>query len=159
MFEDAPNGFFVRDLLIFNGLRQGGYATRGFIFHPPDLNNAQISELNEFQDQISLLLASLHDRQRLQIQYYCDSDYRSELLHYQAETGKMENIWTQRSRNERFARYWRLMSERKLRRQKLIIYISRALDASPKGLPSEKGLSEYYQALLDQLDAEFISSS
>ena len=48
MFENAPNGFFVRDLLVFNGLRQGGYVTKGFVFQPPDLNNAQISELNEF---------------------------------------------------------------------------------------------------------------
>src|SRR6202167_5548962 len=156
MFEDSPNGFFVRDLLVFNGLRQGGYVAKGFIFQPPDLNSAQISELNEFQDQISLLLASLHDRQRLQIQYYCDSDYRSELLHYKAETEKMENVWTQRSRNERFARYWRQMTERKLRRQKLVLYISRAIDASPKALLSEKALSEYYQTLLDQLDAEFV---
>src|SRR3984885_311451 len=138
MFEDSPNGCFVRDLLVFNGLRQGGYVAKGFIFQPPDLNNAQISELNDFQDQISLLLASLHGGQRLQIQYFCDSDYRAELMRYQAETDKMDNVWTQRSRNERFSRYWKQMTQRKLRRQKLILYISRRIETSPKGVLSEK---------------------
>src|ERR1039458_3200532 len=58
MFDDAPNGYFVRDLIVFNGLRQGCFVSKGFIFEPPDLDNAQVSDLNEFQDQISLLLAS-----------------------------------------------------------------------------------------------------
>jgi hypothetical protein len=88
VFEKAPNGYFMRDLIIFNGLSQGGYASKGFIFQPPDLANAQISELNEFQNQLCLLLASLNDNQRLQVQFYCDSDYRNELLSYQRETEK-----------------------------------------------------------------------
>jgi hypothetical protein len=50
--------------------------TKDFIFQPPDLTNAKISELNEFQEQISLLLASLKDNQRLQVQFFCDSDIR-----------------------------------------------------------------------------------
>ena len=40
MSESAPNGYFVRDLIVFNGLRKGGYVSKGFIFEPPDLNNA-----------------------------------------------------------------------------------------------------------------------
>ena len=77
MFEKAPNGYFMRDLVIHLGLARGGFVSKGFYFHPPDLSNAPISALNEFQDQISLLLASLSENQRLQVQYYCDSDYRS----------------------------------------------------------------------------------
>src|SRR3954466_3925761 len=102
MFDKAPNGYFVRDLMVFNGLSQGGYVSKGFVFQPPDLLNAQISELNEFQDQICLLLASLNDNQRLQVQFFCDSDYRKELLRYQQETGNATNAWTKRTRNERF---------------------------------------------------------
>src|ERR1044071_9829048 len=125
MFEKAPNGYFVRDLIVFNGLSHHGYVSKGFIFQPPDLTNAQISELNEFQEQISLLLASINDNQRLQVQFFCDSDYRSELLRYQQETERMvTNPWTRRSRNERFQRYWQQMIERRLRRQRLILYIS-----------------------------------
>jgi type IV secretion system protein TrbE len=155
MFEKAPNGYFVNDLLVFNGLRQGGYVSKGFIFEPPDLNNAQVSELNQFQDQISLLLASLNENQRIQVQYYCDSDYRNELLRYEKETEKATNSWTKLARQERFNRYWRAMVNRQLRRQRLVIYVSRAIEGAPKGMQTERALSEYYNAVLDQLQTEF----
>jgi len=156
MFSKAPNGFFMRDMVVFNGLAQNGYVSKGFIFQPPDLTNAQISELNEFQDQLCLLLASLNDNQRLQVQFFCDSDYRNELLRYQQETERLvTNPWTRRARNERFKRYWQQMIERRLRRQKLVLYISRKIEQEPKGLLSEKALADYYNALLDQLSAEF----
>lgn len=156
MFEKAPNGYFVRDLIVFNSLAQNGYVAKGFVFQPPDLTNAQLSELNEFQDQICLLLAALHDNQRLQVQFFCDCDYRNELLRYQQETERLAtNPWTRRCRNERFQRYWQQMIERRLRRQKLILYISRKIEQGPKGLRSEKALTNYYNTLLDQFHAEF----
>ena len=101
------------------------------------------------------MLASLHENQRLQVQYFSDSDYKAELLRYQAETERFENVWTKRSRNERFARYWQAMTERKLRRQRVIFYVSRALENAPKTLTTNAALREYYLALLDQLETEF----
>ena len=92
MLDNAPHGYFVRDLIVFNGLRQGCFVSKGFIFEPPELDNAQVSDLNEFQDQVTLLLASLGDSRRLQVQFYCDSDYRAPLLRYQQETEKMHNV-------------------------------------------------------------------
>src|SRR5438067_1008545 len=74
IIERPADGYFLRDLLVFNGLRSGGYAAKGFIFEPPDLNNSQVAELNHFQDQLTLLLASLSDNQRLQVQWFCDSN-------------------------------------------------------------------------------------
>ncbi|HEX3719548.1 MAG TPA: hypothetical protein VH595_16460 [Verrucomicrobiae bacterium] len=155
MFERAPNGFFVRNLIVFNLLRRGGYVAKGFVFEAPDLTNSQIADLNDFQDQLCLLLASLHENQRLQVQYYCDSDYKAELLRYKVETEKFSNIWTKRSRNERFARYWQAMSERKLRRQRVIIYISRSLENVPATFQSSSARRDYYNILLDQLETEF----
>lgn len=155
MFENAPNGYFIRDLIVFNGLSQGGYVSKGFIFQPPDLTNVQVSELNAFQDQIALLLASLNDDQRLQVQFFCDSDYRRELLRYQAETERMSNAWTQRNRSERFSRYWQMMENRQLRRQRLILYVSRKIESSPKGIRSEEALTKHYDMLLGQLQTEF----
>src|SRR5881296_3246896 len=119
MFERAPNGFFVRDLIVFNHLRRGGYVSKGFIFQAPDLTNSPIADLNDFQEELCLLLASLHENQRLQVQYFCDSDYKEELFRYQQETERMTNSWTKRARNERFARYFQAMMERKLRRQRV----------------------------------------
>jgi hypothetical protein len=155
MFERPPNGFFVRDLMVFNHLRRGGYVSKGFVFEPPDLTNSPIADLNEFQEQLCLLLASLHENQRLQVQYFSDSDYKTELLRYQQETERFENVWTKRSRNERFARYWQAMTERKLRRQRVILYVSRSLENTPRTLTSDSALREYYLTMLDQLEMEF----
>jgi len=155
MFERPPNGFFVRDLILFNHLRRGGYVAKGFVFEAPDLTNSPIADLNDFQEQLCLLLASLHENQRLQVQYFSDSDYKAELLRYQQETERFENVWTKRSRNERFARYWQAMVDRKLRRQRVVFYISRSLENVPRTLTTNAALREYYLALLDQLETEF----
>jgi hypothetical protein len=87
--------------------------------------------LNAFQDQISILLAALGENQRLQIQWYCDSDYQRELLRYREETQSATNPWSRRCRNERFVRYWRAMEDRKLRLQRLAIYVSRRIESGP----------------------------
>ena len=142
MFERPPNGFFVRDLILFNQLRRGGYVAKGFVFEAPDLTNSPIADLNEFQEQLCLLLASLHENQRLQVQYFSDSDYKAELLRYQQETERFENTWTKRSRNERFARYWQAMTERKLRRQRVIFYVSRALENAPRTVTTSVALRD-----------------
>ncbi len=155
MFERPPNGFFVRDLILFNHLRRGGYVAKGFVFEAPDLTNSPVADLNDFQVKLSRLLASLHENQRLQVQYFSDSDYKSELLRFQAETGRFDNVWTKRSRNERFARYWQAMVERKLRRQRVVIYVSRLLDNVPPTFSSNAALREYYLKLLDQQEMEF----
>jgi len=153
--EAAPNGHFVRDFLIFGGLEQGGHVSKGFFFESPDLSNAGVDELNNFQDQLAVLLASLGDDQRLQVQWYCDSDYKSELLRYREETQQAKNVWTRRNRNERFERYWTMMRERKLRRQKLILYISRPINASANFVASKKSQSNTYDHILDQIEQEF----
>src|SRR6266853_4625690 len=155
MFERAPNGFFVRDVIVFNHLRRGGYVSKGFIFEAPDLTNSQVADLNDFQDQLCLLLASLHENQRLQVQYFCDSDYKGELLRYQQETERFSNVWTKRARNERFTRYWQAMAERKLRRQRVILYISRSLENVPKAFQTIAARRDYYATLLDPLVVEF----
>lgn len=153
--ETAPNGHFVRDLLVFNGLNTGGFVSKGFIFEAPDFNNAQVSELNEFQDQIAVLLASLGENQRLQVQWYCDSDYQRELLRYRDETKRAKNLWTRRVRNERFIRYWQAMLNRQLRRQRLVFYVSRKIEHSPAFDASTGDLSAHYEELLNQLQLEF----
>lgn len=145
ILEKPANGYFIRDLLVFNGLNSGGFVSKGFIFQPPDLNNAQIGELNAFQDQLSILLASLSDNQRLQVQWFCDSDYQHELLRYNEETKRATNTWTRRSRNERFTRYWQAMVNRRLRRQRLILYVSRRIDASPAFSGSREHLTKHYE--------------
>jgi hypothetical protein len=154
--ENAPNGHFIRDMIVFGGLRAGDSVAKGFIFEPPDLANAAISDLNTFQNQLTVLLASLGDHQRLQVQWFCDSDYRHELLAYHDETQKADNVWTRRVRNERFTRYWEAMANRKLRRQRLVLWISRRIDVSPPPASTSSSLARHYDHLLDQLEQEFV---
>ena len=155
MFESSPNGYFVRDLVVFHGLRKGCYVSKGFVVEPPDLSAAAPEHLNAFQDQLALLLACLHDKLRLQVQWFCDSDYRSELLRYREKTEQATNVWTRRCRNERFARYWEAMVDRRLRRQRLVLYFSRQIDTSPKLIATAARRQAHYDALVQEMTTEF----
>lgn len=110
--ESVPNGYFIRNLVVFGDLRAGSSVAKGFVFEPPDLANAAVADLNAFQNQLAVLLASLGDHQRLQVQWFCDSDYRQELLAYHERTQLAPNIWSRRVRNERLTRYWEAMVDR-----------------------------------------------
>lgn len=155
MFESAPNGYFINDLIVFDGLRKGCHVSKGFLIEPADLSAAAPEHLNAFQDQLALLLACLHDKLRLQVQWFCDSDYRAELLRYREQTERATNVWTRRCRNERFARYWQAMLDRQLRRQRLVLYFSRQVDESPAMLATAAGQHRHYEAVLQQMTTEF----
>ena len=155
MFETAPNGYFIRDLIVFHGLRKGCYVSKGFIIEPPDLSAAAPEHLNAFQDQLALVLACLHDKLRLQVQWFCDSDYRADLLRYNEQTKTATNVWTRRCRNERFSRYWQAMIDRKLRRQRLVLFFSRKIETSPSIIATAARQYSQYDALLQQMTTEF----
>jgi hypothetical protein len=155
MFESSPNGYFVRDLVVFHGLRKGCYVSKGFVMEPADLSAAAPEHLNAFQDQLALLLSCLHDKLRLQVQWFCDSDYRSELLRYREQTERAANVWTRRCRNERFARYWQAMVDRRLRRQRLVLYFSRQIDTSPALMATAARQHAHYDALVQEMTTEF----
>jgi len=155
MFESSPNGYFVRDLVVFHGLRKGCFVSKGFVIEPADLSAAAPEHLNAFQDQLALLLSCLHDKLRLQVQWFCDSDYRSELLRYRERTEHATNVWTRRCRNERFARYWQAMVDRRLRRQRLVLYFSRQIETSPALMATAARQHAHYDALVQEMTTEF----
>jgi hypothetical protein len=155
MFETAPNGYFLNDLLVFDGLGKGCHVSKGFLIEPADLSAAAPEHLNAFQDQLSLLLACLHDKLRLQVQWFCDSDYRAELLRYHAHTERATNVWTKRCRNERFSRYWQAMLDRQLRRQRLVLFFSRQIETSPALIATAARQRDHYEALIGELATEF----
>jgi hypothetical protein len=155
MFESPPNGYFIRDLIVLHGLRKGCYVSKGFIIEPPDLSAAAPEHLNAFQDQLALVLACLHDKLRLQVQWFCDSDYRADLLRYNEQTKTATNVWTRRCRNERFSRYWQAMIDRKLRRQRLVLFFSRKIETSPSIIATAARQHSQYDALLQQMTTEF----
>src|ERR1700737_3779476 len=151
MFESSPNGYFVRDLVVFHGLRKGCFVSKGFVIEPADLSAAAPEHLNAFQDQLALLLSCLHDKLRLQVQWFCDSDYRSELLRYRQRTEQATNVWTRRCRNERFARYWQAMVDRRLRRQRLVFFFLPPVDTSPAVIATAARQHPHYDALVQEM--------
>ena len=155
MFETPPDGYFIRDLIVLHGLRKGCYVSKGFIIEPPDLSAAAPEHLNAFQDQLALVLACLHDTLRLQVQWFCDSDYRADLLRYNEQTKTATNVWTRRCRNERFGRYWQAMIDRRLRRQRLVLFFSRKIETSPSMIATAARQHSQYDALLQQMTTEF----
>jgi len=142
------DGYLGESLIVFEGLQRGGFVSRGFELVPPDLENADPVHHNALEDDIVALLAVLKSGQRLQVQWTVDSDYRAELLRYRDETEKLAtNPWSKRQRNERFVRYWKMMEDGLLRRERLRLYFTMPVEAEQKGnrLSSPALLSAYQQ--------------
>jgi len=153
--DKAPNGHFAEGLILYGNLETGSVASKGFILEPPDLHNASISLLNEFQDKTRIFLATLGPRQRAQIQWTCNTDYRAELTRYYDETAKTNDPYVRRVRNERFTRYWQRMLQRTLRREQLVLFVSQDIDSYSGSLKTPEGLRDYYASTLKQLRNDF----
>ena len=113
------------------------------------------STSTHFKISLHLVLACLHDKLRLQVQWFCDSDYRADLLRYNEQTKTATNVWTRRCRNERFSRYWQAMIDRRLRRQRLVLFFSRKIETSPSIIATAARQHSQYDALLQQMTTEF----
>ncbi len=141
------DGHLVDDLIVYRGLQKGGYVGRGFRLQPPDSENADIGWLNHLEDEMRVLLASLKDTARMQFHWSVDSDYQRELLSYYEQTKTLAgNDWSKRQRNERFTRYWRMMENRQLRRERLNIYVTSKIDG--EAMPNEGGKRAQYDYVL-----------
>ena len=152
------DGYLVDDLIVYRGLQKGGYVGRGFRIHPPDGENADVGWLNRLEDEMRVLLASLKDTARMQFHWSVDSDYQRELLAYYAKTKEQaSNEWSKLQRNERFTRYWRLMEQRQLRRERLNIYITSKVDAG--ALPKDGGKRKIYDFVLGTIGRELDGSA
>lgn len=153
--DKAPNGHFAEDLILYGNLETGAIASKGFILEPPDLHDASASLLNEFQEKERIFLGMLGASQRAQIQWTCNSDYRSELTRYQRKTQKAIDPVVKRIRNERFSRYWEKMIHRNLRREQLVVFLSQDVTTYSGNWKTKNGLVDYYDHTLRQLKNDF----
>jgi hypothetical protein len=154
MFERAPNGFFVRGMMVCNQLWRGGYVSKGFIFEAPDLTNSPVADLNDFQDQLCLLLASLHEHQRLQGAITSAIPITRGCCAISRRRSTFPTSGPSARATEQFSRYWQAMSDRKLRRQR-VISTSPARWRTCEGVQTVAARRDYYSTLLDQLETEF----
>ena len=153
--DKSPNGHFAEGLILYGNLESGALASKGFILEPPDLHNASVALLNEFQDKIRTFLATIGPNQRAQLQWTCNSDYKKELVHYREETAQGNHDYIKRVRNERFSRYWQRMVHRTLRREKLVLFISQDVESYSGSVKGRGALLDYYEKALKQLKNDF----
>lgn len=151
-----PDGYFVNDLIIFNEPDKRGWAAKGFIIETPDFRNASIQIRNEYHNKLTIFLSSVQKPLNVQFSWNVDSDYKRELLSYDAATDKLaKNEWTRLARKERFNRYWEKMTNRKLRRERLNLYLSMPINTNPPAISSQEDLEKHYRNLFEALNMQF----
>ncbi len=152
MSSQAPNGWFADGMLIYGSLESGCVASKGFSIETPDLRGGSVSRKNEFKRRIRHLINALGPEETMQVQWTCDSDYRKELTRYYNETlHDCHNDYVKAVRNERFTRYWSKMLSRTLRREKLVVFVSRKMEKYSGNLKSKPGLRKFYESQLNSL--------
>lgn len=151
----APEGRFVRGMMVFGAPERGGIVAKGFRLERPDLRGASFAALHAMQEQVRALLALLSPGRRLQVQWWPDADYRAALLRYHEATQGIADLGVRAVRNERFSRYWPRVLDGTLRREHLVLFLSIEVAAAAKPLAMRGGLLGQYEAVLDEMASQF----
>jgi hypothetical protein len=153
----APNGWISHGLLIWNELDRRGFVSKGFVLDVPDLRHASERALDSFYSSVRQFLHTLEESTRAQLRWSVNSDYRDELLAYHAVTEERcePGSWSAITRNERFNRYWRAMQEGKLRREKLVLFLSKRITTNAPAAADKNLIAEHYRRVLAQFNEAF----
>jgi hypothetical protein len=153
----APNGWFTENLIVWNDLDKRGFVSKGFVLDVPDFRHASETALDGFYESLRQFLHTLDESTRAQIRWSVDSNYRDELLAYNKVTEERSepDSWTAIARNERFNRYWRAMQDGKLRREKLVLFLSKPIGVNPPAGASQELLQEHFKRILAQYGEGF----
>jgi hypothetical protein len=150
--EGMPNGFFLKDLLWFgaSGSEQTA-VSRGFLVVPGERDSLDEDSQVDLVDRLRVLLATLGTGYTLQVRLLICSDYSAELERYWLATEAIKDRhryrWQIWNRTERHARYTQAMQEGKLRREILVVFVSRVIDSEPRFSVSESALEGHFERL------------
>jgi hypothetical protein len=78
----APNGWFCRDLLVWNSISKGGYTSKGYVFEVPAQAQSSVAVRNSLYASIRRFMHTLDEQTRVQFYWSVDSDYKAELSAY-----------------------------------------------------------------------------
>src|SRR5258708_24649245 len=124
-----PDCYSVDDLLVFGDVSHG-VICQGIDVSIPDQSNVEAEVLNALEGDLRTFLANIQEGERLQIQFYKDSDYHRELERFQKVTEKGDMCrFSRRNRIERYERYAERMAEGRLIQSNLRFYISSRIHA------------------------------
>ena len=155
MRSSPPNGFFADDMIVYGALDKGGLATKGFLLQPADQRGASVVQLNGYQDRIRNLLALLGPDLWAQFQWGCDGDYRPELTTAYREIEQISDPTIRRVRLHYWRRHWKKLTDRTLRREQLVLFLTVRIATQPGRLLPREALQNYYEKMLGQLRAQF----
>ncbi len=154
---EAPNGWISHDLYIWNELDRRGFVSKGFVLEIPDLRHGSERALDSFYQSVRQFLHTLEESTRAQLRWSADSDYREELLAYKRTTDEQckPDSWAAITRNERFSRYWQAMHSGRLRREKLVLFLSKRITTDPPASTNKQFVADHYRCVLHQFNEAF----
>lgn len=144
----APNGWICDGLIVWGSIRKGGYTSKGFVLDVPSQSQSSPAIRNGLNAAIRRFLHTLDEVTRAQLCWSVDSDYKDALASYHETTGTMGNKWSQHVRKERYNRYFKAMIDGTLRRERLVLYISRPIMVDPPATLSGDRLLRHYEQVL-----------
>lgn len=155
MNRPPPNGHFVRDFLIWGSFRKRSIVAKGFVIRPPDLRGAGEAAAARMHENLVKYLQTIPPQVRLQWQWRCNSDYHRAVEAYEEATNGCHNPREKAVREATGRHFRRLLDERKLRREHLVVFISQAIEAAPPLLSSREGIKAYYRSILSQFESQY----
>ena len=99
----------------------------------PSQSQASPAVRNSLHAAIRRFLHTLDEQTRAQFCWSVDSDYKDALAAYDKTTETTGNEWSKHVRTERYNRYFEAMLDGKLRRERLVLYISRPIHGRSAG--------------------------
>ncbi|HWA09505.1 MAG TPA: hypothetical protein VG838_08660 [Opitutaceae bacterium] len=155
MNRPPPNGHFIRDFLVWGTFRKRSTIAKGFVIYPPDLRGAGEGAAVRAHESLVKYLQSISLHVRLQWQWRCNCDYHKALDDYEKVTEGCRNPKEKQVRGATARYYRRLLKERKLRREHLVVFISQTVEAAPPLLSSRQGIRAYYRSILSQFESNY----
>ncbi|PWU07030.1 MAG: hypothetical protein C5B47_06735 [Verrucomicrobia bacterium] len=151
-----PDGWIFSDLIIWNEFDRRGFASQGGTIEMPDLRQATDPTRVALHEALRVFLKSLEESTRAQFRWSVDSDYFRELRHYQEDTEQRpQTRWSYRTRQERYNRYLQGMEAGLLRRERLVLFLSRRIPADPPPGASKTQLTLHFEQLAQQMSLGF----
>ncbi|MBM3610448.1 MAG: hypothetical protein FJX18_02845, partial [Alphaproteobacteria bacterium] len=148
----APNGWLAEGLIVYNRIGIGGFVAKGYKIEVPDLRQGSESSLLQLNDAIRRFLHTLDEQTRCQMHWSVNSNYRTELLKYDEVTKTCSNEWSKRTREAIFTRLWSRMKNNQLRKEQLVIFLSKPITTDSPITFNVEQQASHYRSLLKTMN-------
>jgi type IV secretion system protein TrbE len=153
--DGAPEGWFVEGMIVFGAPSQGAVVAKGFWLEPSDRRGASFERLNACHEELRNLLGLATPGRRLQFQWWPDSDYHAAVRRHHERSAESKDSIVRAVGNRVLSRYWPAVVDRKLRRERVAVFLSIEVEKAAGAAWTREGLCSAYAAVLDQMKGQF----